>query len=363
MTHHLWMLIPDWTSYKAMMESFSFWSGVDLFLVISGFVIGRELLKIAGPKQTRIRFWIALRSFWIRRAFRILPTAWFWIIAAIALCAFFNRSGAFGTLNNTFGEGLAALLQTQNLRHRETFFNFFTYSGALGHYWSLSLEEQFYLFMPFLVFFAGKRIVPVLIALTAVQFLTPRGPGDWMWDLRTDALMIGVLIAKASEGKTFLLFRPAFLSAKWISNAAFATALLCLAALPGGFHITPLYTGMIALVSAGLVFAAAHNQNYFVPREPFRTILLWIGARSFALYIVHPIMFYCDRELFYRIGWAPESSSSKLALFILIAAASVLTAAEMNYRFIEVPLRRRGRVIAQRLEHMTVPAQCEQVAG
>ena len=75
------------------------WWGVDLFFAISGFVIARSLIPVLQGCTTGQERWQQVRHFWLRRAFRLLPSAWLWLAVILLACVFFNRSGAFGTLS------------------------------------------------------------------------------------------------------------------------------------------------------------------------------------------------------------------------------------------------------------------------
>ncbi len=85
-----------------------FWPGVDLFFAISGFVIARSLLPILRAAGSGTEFFSAVLVFWIRRAWRLLPSAWLWLAIILFLAAFFNTyhrlpttgSGCFTIISN-----------------------------------------------------------------------------------------------------------------------------------------------------------------------------------------------------------------------------------------------------------------------
>ena len=88
------------------------WWGVDLFFAISGFVIARSLIPALQGCSTRQEYWQETRNFWLRRAFRLLPSAWLWLALMLLACLFLNRSGAFGTLQANLQATLPALPST-----------------------------------------------------------------------------------------------------------------------------------------------------------------------------------------------------------------------------------------------------------
>ena len=75
------------------------WDGVDLFFAISGFVIARSLLPRLAGVTDWMNFTRVTLVFWIARAWRLLPSAWFWLTAPLVLCLVFNHSGAYGPIS------------------------------------------------------------------------------------------------------------------------------------------------------------------------------------------------------------------------------------------------------------------------
>ena len=102
-----------------------------------------------------------------------------------------------------------------------------------------------------------------------------------------------------------------------------------------------------ALLCVLLVLLAAQNRGALLPESWARRLLVAIGARSYALYLVHVPAYFAAREIMFRAagGAAPRGSEIPVAL---LAAALVVLCAELNWRLVERPLRRRGRTIAAR---------------
>src|SRR5580698_10193426 len=112
--HLIWGLLPKLGSLGQKLQSMlQFWPGVDLFFGISGFIITSSLIKIMHEDNfttgtTRMRGWkeffeVAI-PFWIRRAFRLLPSAWLWISITLFLAATFNVHTSFGTFRDNLHE-------------------------------------------------------------------------------------------------------------------------------------------------------------------------------------------------------------------------------------------------------------------
>ena len=327
------------------------WPGVDLFFAISGFVIARTLLPALGASTVPAR---TMGAFWIRRFWRLVPSAWAWLAVIILACVVFNRSGVFDTFHTNFESALAGMLSVANFREAAAFKNF-SY-GPSSPYWSLSLEEQFYLVLPLLAFFAGRRLVPVLLVLTAIVFTLPYTPFVMM--IRVHAVLLGVLLAIGSGTSAYKLFEPRFLRGRpWAGLAILVCLTLLIASLaPIGQHITSYPLDFIALLSTALVFIASYNQDYLMGYGPARVGLMWVGSRSYALYLVHTPVFCATRELWFRLLPTGTVFGPHDTIRLLATAMPLLALfAEANYRLIEKPLRRRGAVIAAALSVPTSP--------
>ncbi|MGF6491135.1 acyltransferase family protein [Pseudomonas frederiksbergensis] len=324
-----------------------FWWGVDLFFVISGFVIAKGLIPLLRGCQTPQAFWLETRDFWIRRAFRLLPSAWLWLLLMLSGSLFFNHSGAFGTAQANLQATLAGFLQFANFRFAESFMRF--EYGASFVYWSLSLEEQFYLLLPLLILLCRKRLVWVLLALVAVQLFTWRSA--LLMSIRTDALALGVLLAMWSSRPSYLTWEPRLLRRRWsglLILIGLGAALSVLASTP--FNLASYRVAAIAMLCAALVWIASYNCDYLLPKGMLKQILVWLGARSYGIYLIHIPAFFVVREGWFRfapVGWQDVAMQPALALFCAMTLIVLLS--ELNYRFIELPLRNRGAHLVQRL--------------
>lgn len=187
---------------------FGGWFGVDLFFAISGFVIARDLVpRLQQSDGTTHTLNITL-AFWVRRAWRILPSAWLWLAIILIASLAFNQSGVFGTFRTNFEASIAGVLQVANIRFAETFMQ--REYGSSFVYWSLSLEEQFYLLFPLLILISRRLLPYLLLALVLIQIFSVRSV--MLMSFRTDALALGILLAVWTQHSSYLLIKPNILS-------------------------------------------------------------------------------------------------------------------------------------------------------
>jgi peptidoglycan/LPS O-acetylase OafA/YrhL len=325
---------------------FESWPGVDLFFAISGFVIARTLLPALAASANPAR---TMGAFWVRRFWRLIPSAWTWLGIILLSSVLFNRSGAFDTFHTNFESAIAGMLSVANFREAAIFMRL-PY-GPSSPYWSLSLEEQFYLVLPPLTYFCGRRLVWVLLAATAFVFTLPYE--TWVMMLRVHAVLLGVLLAISSDHPAYAAFAPGFLRGRpWAGFALTTIVVLLISSLaPIRQHISTFPLDLIALLSAALVFVASFDRDFLFGWPPWRIAMTWVGTRSYAIYLAHVPAFCATREFWSRLrppglAFGPQD----LWPLLLTALPLIAVAAEANYRLLEVPLRRRGAEIAARLE-------------
>ena len=322
--------------------------GPDLFFAISGFIIARDLLPRFNACPSTNEWLHASLYFWVKRVFRIVPSAWFWLGLILVLCVVFNSTGVFGSLRTNAEATVAAVLQVANFRFAHAFGNF-NY-GASFVYWTLSLEEQFYILLPFVAWFGRRYLTYILATIVLFQLLQPRSLLGLM--LRTDALLMGVLIAIwSTRNTTYRMLDPTFLkSTPWVGYLFTCGVTICLIALSSSnLNIVPLRWSLIALLCALLVLVASFNGNYLMPPGILKKVFLWVGTRSYAIYLSHIPVFFFTRELMHRLMPDTQFGSESFWVFTGISLALIGTCSELNYRIIEVPLRQKGARVAAKL--------------
>ena len=337
----------SWMPYALSVKTHGYWVGVDIFLAVSGFVIARQLL----PRLDRARGNAALATevlaFWTRRAWRLWPAAWLWLAITLAGVLAFNRSGVFGSVHANLDATMAGIFQFANWRLFSTFM--VSEYGASLHYWSLSLEEQFYLALPLLALLTGRRLWLALVAITLFQF----AQNNLGSVFRFEGLAIGVLVAQAMRWNGIERLNPRFLARPSVRYPLFAGVVGALVLLGGiGRPWIAYPQPVITLLCGLLVFCAAFDKNYFRFPAWVQGCMLWAGSRSYAIYLAHLPIFGVTRELFFRVGITQPNSSNAIAMS-LTASALLFSAVELTYRRVETPLRAHGARIAASLRTRT----------
>ena len=316
--------------------------GVDLFFVLSGYLITSLLLV-----EHRRLGGIGLARFWAGRVRRLLPAATLVIAVCVIVAAAFYR----GELGRVRGDALASILYVNNWHQviaSHSYFAAFGRPSPLQHYWSLAVEEQFYLVWP-LVLVAGLAwrrrgwLVTLAVALAAgsgvLMALLYRAGSDpsrvyYGTDTRATPLMVGAILAFGwPMGRlTVTAGRGARPLLDVLGLAGLGALLLLIATwhdydpflYRGGFAVA-------AVAAAALIAAAAHPTSDVAKALAWRP-LRWIGQRSYGIYLWHwPVM------VFSRPGIDLRWSS-----WALVPAQIGLTVglAALSYRYVEMPVRR-----------------------
>lgn len=356
-------------------------SGVDLFFVISGFVVTRSLLRmlpVDRPGQSALERLDAarpaLQAFFLRRLHRIGPMALLWALVPLLLGTFWARTNAFGNTTTLAHEVLAIV--TLQYNYALAYGN----GGKLAYYWSLAVEEHFYLLLPFILVFcssAGRRMAALLAGIALVVFflrpyLTFDGPSEWAWAYRGfvshrkfDFLFAGALLS--------LMVEQGWLTSWGAMSRAVAAPLTVLlafvlmvseAVLPGAEFWNG---GQVVLwaVSAVLVLLASFDRGLVFALPGLSHALEWVGSRSYGLYLIHYPMNWVLEDLSGRAdapGWLKQAFAAPWVHTAMLMAVS-FTVAELCYRYLEQPLIRRGhRVTAPLLVRAEPPAELPTVA-
>lgn len=329
--------------------------GVGVFFTLSGFLITGNLMRSWYAHGN-----LGLSTFWLRRLRRLMPAVIIVVLCIWALTPYLAPS-SWETYKFA---GLTAIFYVNNwatIFYGNSYFDQFALS-PFEHMWSLSVEEQFYLFWPlvlllFLVISRGKKAV--VIALTGVVAIASFA---WMsiafhmgfdptriyegTDTRAGALLVGALLALAMSGKPQTTGNS---SGRGFVSSLIRTTNRIVADIVGIIGasviiilmiVTPdsspfLYDAGIALLSlasAALLYGVSNQHTLVAAIFGWRPVA-WIGERSYAIYLWHmPLVAFMREPL----------SLVPLWLATLIVAAGAIVLASVSWVLVEDPIRRHG---------------------
>ena len=279
--------------------------GVDLFFVLSGFLITSLLL--AEQQRTGT---VSLKNFYARRALRILPP----LAACVAL--------ALATVPSTTVEGaIAALLFAANMVDSRVL-------GGLLHTWSIAVEEHFYFAWPLLFLWLGGRrlrfLAWTILVVLAIRIVVLSMKMDVYTPTytRADSLAVGCYAA-------LLLARGKPAWGRWIAPAALAAVCACFLLVPWmNFAMLSFGFTLFAVLCAVVIVASLTTRSIANPVLSWEP-LQYIGRRSYGLYLYHmPVFLALER---FRVEGDPAS----MAMTTLLRVAATFAIAEISYRTIE----------------------------
>jgi peptidoglycan/LPS O-acetylase OafA/YrhL len=329
------------------------WAGVDIFFVLSGYLIGSQLLRPLHRGES-----LRLGAFYARRAWRILPA--FALVLAVYAC--------FPALREA--PGLQPWWQFATFSMN--FLIDYTQNQAFSHAWSLCVEEHFYLVFPLLAWWLSRRpstarfagvcaaVVVAGIALRSAVWLHDArlDPSrNWFVEdiyyptwMRLDGLLMGVMLS------TLRVYWPHIWN-RWQRHANTSLLAGC-AVLTFAFWLFHDRTGLLGnslgwpVLSLGyglLVFAGA-GRNSVIGRRRIPGVG-WIAAVSYSLYLSHKLAMHAVQAWLADLPSVPGS-----VVFILHATAILLVGATLHYAVERPFLRWRDRSVLARRDTETAAA-------
>ena len=309
--------------------------GVQLFFVLSGFLITRILLQgRSWVEEGSQSAWFTLRQFYMRRFLRIFPL--FYATLAVMSLA-----------------GIEPVAQT--LAWHVTYLSNFYFvhigkgHGSITHFWTLAVEEQFYLFWPFVILFVPRRwllTVIVMTVLTGPAFRLVTGllginfmVRKVMLPANLDTLGMGALLAlfmveSVSRPQRYRMLQKAGL---WAGGPMFVAFMFLHATRSYPYGVdTLLLRSVLGLFFVWLIDSAAHGFTGVVGWTLQRPTLIGIGKISYGVYVLHNFMPQILEHLL-PLGWIHPPAPWWGLRFIPLTGASLLLAA-VSWRFFEKPL-------------------------
>ena len=303
--------------------------GVDIFFVISGFLISGLLLKDIDSQA------FSTLNFYQRRIARIAPALFLVLGFTLLASLVFYAAQDIASLgaNATFA---AMSLLNMKLIFQGNYFDVSSDAQPLLHYWSLSVEEQFYLFFPpllILVLRVGRALMPVLVVTAIASFVScvvlTYGAQTFAFYLATSRsweLLLGACIALLRT-RNVVFYGRAGLACSLSGLVLMLCAVLFL-------NETSNFPGLLAIMPAlgtALFLATVGNAVGPINRVLSHPALVFLGKRSYSLYLWHwPVFSFID----YR--WFQADGVARLAAKVIISSLAAL----LTYQFVETPARR-----------------------
>ncbi|MBX9733989.1 MAG: acyltransferase [Chitinophagaceae bacterium] len=314
------------------------WSGVDLFFVISGFLIGRILLLNRGAKNF-------FKAFYIKRFLRIFPL-YYLIVCAYFLIALFFLDENVGWLFQKEYAPWVYLLFLQNFFIAETGF----LSNWLNVTWSLAVEEQFYLLLPLIIHFLPRKVI-LSIAFSGVIIaffyrLLNTGLGSYVLLIaRMDALLTGVIIAYYYIRKPFLFVRPLVRVVLQIVPLIIFLGLIMVCLFSnlnynGGAWIHLILT----MLYGSLLFNAVYGFYDSLWKHFDYPIISNIAKYSYCIYLIHQIVNGFVHDLI--LGNKPLFETYASVLLTCLSIIITYIFSGLSYKYFERPLLNIGKKIS-----------------
>lgn len=323
----------SWFRYFPAILSRIGWTGVDLFFVLSGFLVGGLLFKEFNSQNR-----MGIRRFLIRRIFKIWPSYYAYLAFLFVLMSVTHE---FGDVKSLMVKMLPQLSHLQN------------YLGMVRtHTWSLAIEEHFYIVLPVVLLWASRdqsrpfASVPLIAATLAIGCLlgrlylflsgVPYSNDHYLFltHLRVDSLFFGVLLAflhhcRASVLKPILRHRTTLL---WMGLLLLSPMLILqkeTCAFVPTVGLTEIYLGYACILLAVVHTPLGEGWLGSFLNSRLASVVAWIGCFSYSIYVWHldlgrdPVRWLMNQSFLFHL---PPELRWCLAMFLFVCLASLVGA-------------------------------------
>ena len=321
--------------------------GVDLFFVISGYVITRLILDSIEQSSA-----LDLREFYRARMRRLLPAALGLIVSTTVISAIWAPEAMRRFLSD-IPYALTGTINWRLVAKHQDYFEAIGRPPLLQHMWSLAVEAQFYLIWPLILililkFMGKKNIAPVALAIASIS-----GIALFIFSLRVDSASTQKIshIYFGTDTHSLGLFLGAALAVSWIPQNLSSQISKRAQDVVDGIGVLGLFGLLstflfisesnptlykLAFPLAGIfgclvITSIVHPASRFAPIMS-SPVLLWVGQRSYGIYLWHWVIFQVTRP---SVDLAGSAVAVNLARILL-----VLALADISLRWIELPWRR-----------------------
>jgi len=310
-------------------------TGVDVFFVISGFLLTKII--VLQCRQSRFTF----SDFYRRRIARLFPVLIVTTVAILVVARLVYSTQEFASVGAL---AIASVLSVANVKlmfHGNGYFDITEDAVPFLHFWSLSLEEQFYVFLPLLLilmFSLGlkrRAKFSILAAITAASFLggvylsyINAKYAFYLLPTRAWELLAGSLLG------LYQLDNPSLIPARWVNlarSAGIGLVLISFIAI-GDTAVFPGWIALLPVAGTLLLLLRSGAERDYVEAALSSHPTVWIGKLSYSLYLWHwPVFCFINYQYFY--------SDPSFRISLQIGLTLILSVA--SYYVVEQPLRRK----------------------
>lgn len=318
------------------------YDGVFLFFVISGYVISKTLIpKLDNAKNQNRSTVPVLIAFFVKRFYRITPSSLLWVVVLLSTVIIIDPINIHGNIS----AAIAAALNIFNIHATMKD----VLPNSFGIYWSLSLEEQFYIALPVFILFTGRKLRITILIFFFLSYLLL--PDRFISTFQLPPILGGVLLFILTEQAKKISLSIKFRYILITVSSMLILMIFILSAFRTHFS-SEIYLMLSAAYLSLLVYIASLQKNIILPIPFIEPILTWLGSRSFTLYLSHFTIILIVRHYWINVGphlGYSYSVENSLLIFFTWAMALIICT-EFSYCFFEKPLIEKGRIIANRLE-------------